>query len=186
MDTAKHNVGSPKMCAFPHEDCALLWRGERRPTKRMDTPIHRRPFRFESVPEGVSATFGTSMPRIFSAKRPFPPLALAPVHGLVCSWLLAVACTPVPVTPDSDPPSVAKTTSGKHTKEATPTPRYVKGKRVPVASADYGWFPKARHAPSVGEQAPDFELPLVGGKIFSLADARAQGPVVVVFYRGFW
>jgi peroxiredoxin len=37
---------------------------------------------------------------------------------------------------------------------------------------------------SVGEQAPDFTLPSIGGQDVSLADYRGQ-PVVLVFLRGF-
>lgn len=37
-----------------------------------------------------------------------------------------------------------------------------------------------------GEQAPDFSLPDADGKIVSLHDRLAQGPVVLIFYRGGW
>jgi hypothetical protein len=35
-------------------------------------------------------------------------------------------------------------------------------------------------------QAPDFTLPDHTGKSVSLAEALARGPVLLVFYRGFW
>ena len=38
----------------------------------------------------------------------------------------------------------------------------------------------------VGQAAPDFALPDAHGRIVRLADLRAQGPVVVTFYRGAW
>lgn len=44
-----------------------------------------------------------------------------------------------------------------------------------------------RDAPvAVGDVAPDFSLVDQNGKTVSLADARSQGPVVLVFYRGYW
>lgn len=41
-------------------------------------------------------------------------------------------------------------------------------------------------APAVGAQAPDFRLPDARGGEVELAELRARGPVVVVFYRGPW
>ncbi len=38
----------------------------------------------------------------------------------------------------------------------------------------------------VGEVAPDFSLTDRAGASWSLAEARASGPVVVIFYRGHW
>jgi peroxiredoxin len=38
----------------------------------------------------------------------------------------------------------------------------------------------------VGDKAPDFALPNGDGKTVSLSDYTSRGPVVVVFYRGFW
>lgn len=35
-------------------------------------------------------------------------------------------------------------------------------------------------------QAPDFVLPTVFGELVSLAEARKEGPVLLVFYRGHW
>jgi peroxiredoxin len=40
--------------------------------------------------------------------------------------------------------------------------------------------------PGPGRSFPDFELPLVGGGMYSLAEARTRGPVVITFYRGLW
>lgn len=34
--------------------------------------------------------------------------------------------------------------------------------------------------------APEFELPDESGRVVSLKDARRDGPVLLVFYRGFW
>jgi peroxiredoxin len=41
-------------------------------------------------------------------------------------------------------------------------------------------------APAVGSQAPNFRLPDARGGAVELAELRARGPVVVVFYRGQW
>jgi len=38
----------------------------------------------------------------------------------------------------------------------------------------------------VGDKAPDFALPNGDGKTVSLSDYISRGPVVLVFYRGFW
>lgn len=40
--------------------------------------------------------------------------------------------------------------------------------------------------PKVGDNAPDFTLPSYHGQTVSLADLRANGPVIVSFYRGRW
>jgi hypothetical protein len=37
-----------------------------------------------------------------------------------------------------------------------------------------------------GAQAPAFALPDTHGKTIALADELAHGPVVLVFYRGYW
>lgn len=36
---------------------------------------------------------------------------------------------------------------------------------------------------ALGENAPDFSLPAMDGKMFSLGDALARGPVVAVFFK---
>jgi len=41
----------------------------------------------------------------------------------------------------------------------------------------------------MADTLPDFELPIgssAAGGTWSLREARAKGPVVIVFYRGFW
>jgi hypothetical protein len=38
----------------------------------------------------------------------------------------------------------------------------------------------------VGDKAPDFSLPNPDGRLVALGDYTAHGPVVVIFYRGFW
>jgi hypothetical protein len=38
----------------------------------------------------------------------------------------------------------------------------------------------------VGDKAPEFALPNGDGKLVMLSEYTARGPVVIVFYRGFW
>lgn len=40
--------------------------------------------------------------------------------------------------------------------------------------------------PAAGVAAPGFELPGAAGGTHSLSAALEEGPVVLVFYRGFW
>lgn len=54
------------------------------------------------------------------------------------------------------------------------------------ASADLEATDPVADALSVGDVAPDFELPNAIGQIVRLRDALAQGPVVLSFYRGGW
>jgi peroxiredoxin len=44
----------------------------------------------------------------------------------------------------------------------------------------------ASRALGVGDTAPDFELPDPSGLLVRLRDLRAEGPVIVSFYRGQW
>ena len=49
------------------------------------------------------------------------------------------------------------------------------------------WFLETRTAPvAVERRAPPFALPDHTGALVSLERLLARGPVVVVFYRGFW
>lgn len=46
---------------------------------------------------------------------------------------------------------------------------------------------KARASPVVvGEKAPDFTLEDQHGRRVTFSEAYAKGPVVLVFYRGYW
>jgi len=38
----------------------------------------------------------------------------------------------------------------------------------------------------VGDKAPDFSLPNPDGKPVTLNEYTSRGPVVVIFYRGYW
>jgi hypothetical protein len=50
----------------------------------------------------------------------------------------------------------------------------------------YGAFRPTPNAPQLGDIAQNFVLPLADGGQFDLAAARANGPVLIMFYRGFW
>jgi peroxiredoxin len=43
-----------------------------------------------------------------------------------------------------------------------------------------------RQSLKVGDKAPDFSLPNPDGKSVMLTDYTSRGPVVVIFYRGYW
>ena len=44
----------------------------------------------------------------------------------------------------------------------------------------------AAHSVKAGMKAPDFSLPNVNGETIQLSQLLAQGPVVLIFYRGGW
>ena len=46
--------------------------------------------------------------------------------------------------------------------------------------------PVQRPGLKVGDKAPDFSLPNPDGKPVTLTDYTSHGPVVVIFYRGYW
>ena len=48
----------------------------------------------------------------------------------------------------------------------------------------YGSYRAAPNAPHLGDAAPPIDLPDSAGGRFSLAEH--EGPVMVMFYRGFW
>src|SRR5207249_2560128 len=54
-----------------------------------------------------------------------------------------------------------------------------------LADAEKTHFPSYDH-PLVGKPAPDFTRPDVDGRPWSLKQALAKGPVVIVFYYGYY
>jgi hypothetical protein len=40
--------------------------------------------------------------------------------------------------------------------------------------------------PEVGQEVPDFTLPVLDGEALTLSERSAEGPVVLVFFRGAW
>lgn len=69
-------------------------------------------------------------------------------------------------------------------------PAYKPSSRAPAAmdirSSAYGASADAPEAADIGEQITDFSVPRAGGGLLSLREARRQGPVVIIFYRGHW
>lgn len=70
------------------------------------------------------------------------------------------------------------------------TPKYLPSAyseaTVDILTDGYGAFGGAPGAPGLSDSIEDFTLPLANGGTFKMADARAKGDVVVVFFRGFW
>lgn len=46
--------------------------------------------------------------------------------------------------------------------------------------------PRAKGRPEIGQRLPHFELPSDEGKVISPDDFNGKGPVLLVFFRGFW
>lgn len=69
-------------------------------------------------------------------------------------------------------------------------PHYKPSSRSPealdITTNAYGFSRTAPNALELGQNVTDFVLPRAGGGTTSLADARDQGPVVIIFYRGHW
>lgn len=69
-------------------------------------------------------------------------------------------------------------------------PRYKPSARSPepidIRTDLYGASNKAPDALGIGDRVPDFVVPRAGGGSVSLGQARANGPVVIIFYRGHW
>lgn len=99
-----------------------------------------------------------------------------PANGTTAPTAAADAPDPRDVTrPDDPPPMYRQGSSG--------------GERVAITRNAYGSYRYAPKAPQMSDTLPDFELPIgssAAGGTWSLREARAKGPVVIVFYRGFW
>jgi hypothetical protein len=71
-----------------------------------------------------------------------------------------------------------------------PYPVYKPASRAPepidIRSNTYGASRSAPDALRIGERVPDFTVPRVGGGNLALESVRAQGDVVIIFYRGHW
>jgi hypothetical protein len=101
--------------------------------------------------------------------------------------LVVVACRSQPAT--TTPGAAAAADPRDVTRPGDPPPMYrpsSDGPRVAITSNAYGAAKFAPNAPQLGDTLPDFELPDARGGTRSLRDERAKGPVVIVFYRGFW
>jgi hypothetical protein len=72
----------------------------------------------------------------------------------------------------------------------TDVPLYKSSSRNPLAedisTNAYGASNLAPDALGVGETAPDFTLPAIGGGTVKLSEQTSTGPVAIIFYRGHW
>lgn len=98
----------------------------------------------------------------------------------------AAACASTPESPPAPTPEpVASAPEGD-----PDAPRYKPSSSSPapvdITTNAYGAYGAAPEAPAIGDVARDFTLPLADGGTFDLAQARKAGPVLVMFYRGFW
>ncbi len=115
--------------------------------------------------------------------------------AISCTTLLplALACgaTPSPAPSDPSTPAVADAVEpGAEAQKGPTPPMYKPSSRSlePMSIADpaYGAYGDAPEAPGMGATLPDFEVALADGGTFALAEARKAGPVLIMFYRGFW
>ena len=69
-------------------------------------------------------------------------------------------------------------------------PLYKPSSRSPepmdIRTNRYGASADAPEALEIDDRVPDFEVPQAGGGTVSLASLRADGAVVIIFYRGHW
>ena len=69
-------------------------------------------------------------------------------------------------------------------------PKYKPSSRSPepldIRTNEYGFSQSAPNALRVGDKLPDFKVLSPNEEVIDSAEIRAEGPVVVVFYRGHW
>lgn len=80
--------------------------------------------------------------------------------------------------------SLKEQTEAKIEESRQANPEFMKGVEDVIKQAKA--FQQGSNAIETGKQAPGFELPDPEGKLVSLADLLAKGPLVVTFYRGSW
>ncbi|MFC7337465.1 peroxiredoxin-like family protein [Haloferula chungangensis] len=81
-------------------------------------------------------------------------------------------------------PSLREQTDAQIEKTRQANPEFMESVDDIIASARK--FKTGAGAVSVGRMAPQFTLPDARGKLISLKELRAKGPLVVTFYRGGW
>ncbi|MEM6293379.1 MAG: hypothetical protein AAGA54_19055 [Myxococcota bacterium] len=103
---------------------------------------------------------------------------------LLACFLSACASAPAetaPSAPAAAAPAAAEDPDAPKYKPSSSSPA-----PVDITSNAYGAYGGAPQAPEIGDVAQDFTVPLADGGTFDLAQARKAGPVLVMFYRGFW
>ncbi|MCH9686733.1 MAG: hypothetical protein K0V04_35195 [Deltaproteobacteria bacterium] len=112
--------------------------------------------------------------------------------AISCTSLLplALACGGTPPPAPADPSTPPAEAAPEAEPEGPSPPMYKPSSRSqePMSIADpaYGAYGDAPDAPGMGATLPDFEVALADGGTFAMAEARKAGPVLVMFYRGFW
>lgn len=109
---------------------------------------------------------------------------VVPLAALV-SWSAACgSAPPAGATAEAKSPAAAPKQDGPTPPMYKPSSRSA----APMSIADpaYGAYGDAPNAPTIGATLPDFSVALADGGRFELANARAAGPVLIMFYRGFW
>lgn len=112
-----------------------------------------------------------------------------PILSLSCAAAaLALGCAPAPQTPPEAPvvASAAEPASPGDPDAPRYKPSTSSATALDITTNAYGAYDAASGAPKIGDVAQDFTLPLADGGTFDLAQARSAGPVLVMFYRGFW
>jgi len=115
-----------------------------------------------------------------------------PFFALSCAAAtLASGCASAPQTPAQAPATTAVASAPEPASLGDPdAPRYKpstsSSAAIDITTNAYGAYDAASGAPKIGDVAKDFTLPLADGGTFDLEQARAAGPVLVMFYRGFW
>ncbi len=104
--------------------------------------------------------------------------------------LLACSLTACASAPDGSAPAAPHPPAPVAATGDPDAPKYKPSSSSPAAvditSNDYGAYAGAPDAPGIGDVAEDFTVPLADGGTFDLGQARNAGPVLVMFYRGFW
>ena len=80
--------------------------------------------------------------------------------------------------------TLKKQTEAKVAAGRQANPDFMKGVDDAISQAKA--FEQGANAISIGQQAPNFELPNPNGEIISLEQLLTKGPVIVTFYRGSW
>lgn len=117
------------------------------------------------------------------------PRSIAIPSAAACA--LALACGTAPAPASSEPAAAAAAAESSYVAPEGPPPPMYKPSRyseapMPITDPAYGFSKTAPDAPGMGVTIPDFEVALVDGGMFSLAQTRKAGPVLIMFYRGFW
>ncbi len=110
--------------------------------------------------------------------------------------LLALAVSLIACS-SAEAPSTASTADAQRPQAEAPADSASAKTKMPAAreylaltDPRYGHHDSSPGAPTlgdkVGEGAQDFELPTHDGGSFRLSEAVAEGPVFLMFYRGFW